>query len=409
MDDGTTIAPVATTTVVKKCKKCELEKPVSAFSRHSDTRDKLDQRCKACVRLVKQNKDRVLKPRELDILPTDATSGEWQGGKKKGTIVRKGDGLFIASVANKKSKSFRLCDYDMDEGRLREAANGFLYEKSLELGLTSNRYKIIFDEKTDDGHPTPQYLIVQLSKNFVMLCDYDQLDFVKGHHLCVSASGGKNEHKSHYAMYMKQDGKLSSVHKGITGFEMTDYIDRYPLDNRFQNLRPTNATENNRNRTNYFEAREKEVKTRLNFDVEREIWNASVELDGKIERSTFSVETFGYSEGKVHAQKWVKNIIKKLSTHPMTGVVLDETNQVFRSRIRVRDKQLERRFSITKLGHETAREMAIAWRTDMATVTDNHVSRPDETPVHSHPDYQRLRSEFEDIMVAHADGYKWKC
>jgi len=411
--DMTTATPEVVKVSVKKCKKCQVEKPVTEFSRHPETRDKRDQRCKACVKLVKQNKDRVLKPRELDVVPTDATCREWQGGKKKGSIISKGDGLFIASVANKKSKSFRLHDYDMDESRLRDAANVFLYQKSLELGLTSNRYKIIFDQEergdsSSSAHPLPKYLIVQLSKGFVMLCDYCQLDFIKSHHMCVSVSGGKNEHKSHYAVYLMEDGKISTFHKAITGYEMTDHIDRYPMDNRLCNLRETNAQENNRNRNNFFEPKKK-VNTGVDFDAERELWNAWVEVHGKIESKTFLVGTYSsYQEGKLDAHKWVKERVDKSTTHPVTGVVFDEVNMVFRSRIRIRDKQLEQRFSVTKLGHDTAREMAIAWRTDMAKATENHVSRPDETPVHSHPDYQRLRCEFEDIMVAHADGYQWK-
>ncbi|NDE15894.1 AP2 domain-containing protein [bacterium] len=403
METTTATENALTAASVKKCKKCEVEKGVVEFSHHSGTRDKLDPRCKACVRLVRKNEDRVLKPRELDVMPTDATCREWQGGKKKGTIINKGDGLFMARVVNKKNRSFRLRDYDMDESRLKHAANSFLYETSLELGLTSNRYKIIFDE----AGPTPQYLLVELSKNFVMLCDYDQLDFVKSHHLCVSVSGGKNPHKSHYAVYLAEDGKMSTFHKAITGFEMTDHINRYPMDNRRCNLRETNATDNNGNRTNYCQPTE-QINTSVDFDAQREVWNARAEVNGKTKQVTFSLKTYSYEEGKLRAHKWVQEMSDKSTTHPMTGVVFDGVNMVFRSRIRVGDQQLERRFSVTKLGHDTAREMAVAWRTDMAKATDNHVSRPDEIPVHSHPDYPHLRSDFERIMLAHAGGLQWK-
>ena len=87
-------------TTHKTCIKCQEEKPIDQFSKHSGTRDKLDQRCKPCVKLAKLNPDRPMKPRELDIQETDITSTSWQGGKKKGSILDKGNGLFIATVAN---------------------------------------------------------------------------------------------------------------------------------------------------------------------------------------------------------------------------------------------------------------------------------------------------------------------
>lgn len=387
----------------KICKTCGAEKSVQEFSRHADTRDKLDQRCKACVRAVKTNPDRILKPRELDILETDISCRDWQGGKKKGSITNRGDGLFIASVANKKSRSFRLKDFDMDESRLRKEAHRFLYATSLELGLTTNRYKIIFHKDTDE----PQYLLVQLSKNYVMLCDYDQLELIKTHHLFVSLSGGTNKHKSHYAGLL-EDGKNVPFHKAITGFEMTDHINRYTMDNRRCNLRETNALDNNRNRTNYYSVQQK-IDHGIRFDAENEIWNAYVILDHEPLLKSFPLNDHTrYEDAKNLAYEWCKQMIGKSESHPITGVIIDTTYTHFRSRIRIKNEQFEQRFSISKYGYDTAKQMAIDWRTEMAQKTDNYVSRPDEIATNRHTDFDRLRSEFEDIMTLHAGGMKWK-
>lgn len=390
--------------VTKKCKKCEVEKPVEEFSKHSDTRDKLDQRCKTCVRLIKQNNERTLKPRELDIIETDITCRDWQGGKKKGSIINRGKGLFIASVANKKSKSFRLENYENDETRLRLAATQFLYETSLLLNLTTNQYKIIFNKKTDE----PQYLLVQLSKGFVMLCDYDQLDLVKNHHFFVTISGNTNEHRSHYAAFI-QDNKNVSFHKMITGFDMTDHINRYPMDNRRCNLRETNALENNRNRTNHYKIdKNNNFQTGIDFDTEHEIWNASITINGEVKVKSFPINQTSYQEAKQNAHHWCQQTIEKYKTNPMTGVAFYEKDNVWRCYIKINNEMIMKTYPVLKYGYEIARQMAIDWRTDMAQKTNNYVSRPDETTTNRHQDFDRLKSEFENIMIEHATGLKWK-
>lgn len=387
----------------KVCKKCNMEKPIQEFSRHADTRDKLDHRCKACVRLVKANSNRIPKPRELDIFETDISCRDWQGGKKKGSIMNRGGGLFVASVANKKSKSFRLNDFDMDESKLREEAHRFLYAKSLELGLTTNRYKIIFHNETDE----PQYLLVQLSKNYVMLCDYDQLELIKMHHLFATTSGGNNEHKSHYAGLL-EDGKNIPFHKAITGFEMTDHINRYPMDNRRCNLRETNALDNNRNRTNYYSVQQN-IDHGIRFDAENEIWNALVTMDNKPQVKSFVIHNHGgYEESKRLAYEWCKQMIHKYDNNPMTGVSFYERDNAWRSYIKINGKMIMKTFPAPKFGYDTAKQMAIDWRKEMAQKTDNYVSRPDEIATNRHADYDRLRSEFEDIMIEHAGGLQWK-
>jgi len=92
----------------------------------------------------------------------------------------------------------------------------------------------------------------------------------------------------------------------------------------------------------------------------------------------------------------------------MTGVTFDIKNHTFRSRIRIHNCQKEERFSVSKFGFDVAKQLAIDWRLKMAQETDNFVSKPHESMTPRHPDYDRLKSEFEEIMLKHAQGWKWK-
>ena len=50
----------------KICRKCSTEKLIEFFSKHSGTADKLDNRCKNCVKLIKTDPNREHKSTELD-------------------------------------------------------------------------------------------------------------------------------------------------------------------------------------------------------------------------------------------------------------------------------------------------------------------------------------------------------
>ena len=50
---------------MKVCKKCKLNKPIEQFSKHSSTADKLDNRCKQCVKEMKTAlKSKIIKDNE---------------------------------------------------------------------------------------------------------------------------------------------------------------------------------------------------------------------------------------------------------------------------------------------------------------------------------------------------------
>lgn len=213
------------------CSKCKQIKKESDFN---NSEKKAYYRCRDCVRLAK--KSDIKMPRELDLDETNILINTWQGGKYKGHILDKNN-TFYPRVDGKQ-KSFRYDDKNKND--IYILANKWRKEKSDELKLTSNKYKIIFEDNI------PKYLIIQLSKEYITLVDFNQLEFIKSHNLCVSRSSNKNA-KQYVACCV--DNKLISLHGYLTGFKMVVHINGYPLDNRRINLREINSSENNKNRS----------------------------------------------------------------------------------------------------------------------------------------------------------------
>ncbi len=101
----------------KQCRKCNITKNVTEFSKHTGTADKLDNRCKACVKLVKQkmkekaNEQPDDQPIELlDKFETDLNNDGWQGGKLVGNVFKRTTQnieYYVASV-NGHQKSFNI-------------------------------------------------------------------------------------------------------------------------------------------------------------------------------------------------------------------------------------------------------------------------------------------------------------
>lgn len=222
------------------------------------------------------------------------TSSEWLGGKYAGHILSMKDnqgyfGRFGGERTGgaKIQKSFNVKTYETLE-KAKEAAEKWLIEHSTATGLLRNKYKIIYkDEK-------PTYLLVELTQNYCTLMDYEQLPILEKYRLYCTKSSSENSKQ--YCIFDTKE-KLCKIHKHITGFKMTDHINRYPLDNRRENLRETNASENNKNRTCIHS-----VKTDYN-PLDR-IYTATIEyiLTHKFQKETVS-KTFHY---KGDAEKWIK-------------------------------------------------------------------------------------------------------
>lgn len=167
----------------KICRKCNQAKSVDQFSKHTGTKDKLDNRCKECVQKVKSDSKRERRPSEKDETETEINNQDWQGGKHNGSVFERvvknksSDATVLIVAVGGKQKTFNPKNFESQQ-KCSEAAFGYKKCQSDELQLTSNKYKIVHKEGV------PSYIIVQLSQNYVTLCDYNQLEFVKRNSMC---------------------------------------------------------------------------------------------------------------------------------------------------------------------------------------------------------------------------------
>lgn len=224
-----------------KCSKCDAVKPIEEFWKSEQKRRHNSPRCIPCMNSYKDPKT-PKKPFEYDLDETNITSTAWQGGKYQGTIMENIRNTAINKFyvrVNGKEKSFKYSTENKEE--VRKQAQDWKRKQSDDCGLTTNKYKLIFGRNNE-----PKYIVIQLSKGYVTMCDFDMLDFVKTHRLCVTKSG--QESAPHYCAY-SEEGKVHRFHSHVTKADMTDHINGYPLDNRKINLCETNSSENNKNRS----------------------------------------------------------------------------------------------------------------------------------------------------------------
>ena len=227
----------------KTCHKCNLRKLREEFSKHKTTKDGLDNRCKNCVKEVKNRTKSEYKTLDinyiknldeyLDINEPDLEETGWQGGKLYGTIFKRtGADKYTVTVKN---KSATCLTYDDALEKMKEFNN--------KLGLKKNQYKIIKYNKK-------KYILMQISNNYVTLFDFSKLDILRKVYLNSTKSSMKSNPNTKSYCICNVDNRMGRIHNVITGFEMCDHMNRYPLDNRGENLVLTTSGENNSNRTN---------------------------------------------------------------------------------------------------------------------------------------------------------------
>jgi hypothetical protein len=227
----------------KTCHKCNLRKSREEFSKHKTTRDGLDNRCKNCVKEVKNRTKPEYKildmkyintlEQYLDINEPDLEETGWQGGKLYGTIFKRtGATKYTVTVKN---KSAVCLTYDDALEKMKEFNN--------KLGLKKNQYKII-------KYKNKKYVLMQISNNYVTLFDFSKLDVLRKVYLNSTRSSMKLNPNTKSYCICNIDNRMGRVHNIITGFDMCDHLNRYPMDNRSENLVLTTHSENNLNRTN---------------------------------------------------------------------------------------------------------------------------------------------------------------
>ncbi len=323
----------------KRCRKCDQEKPLSEFSNHRTTKDRLDARCKDCVKMVKKN---IKVAKEYPIRECDLNSSEWQVGKVAGTILKRtGPDRYEVRMARSESdkrltsKSFSIFRYPNQE-EAEKAALNYQHEQSDLRNLTRNKIRKI-DENTIE---------VQLTKDRTMLTDVEFLDLCQKYSICVSRSD--NEHAEYYAV-MTIGNKIVQFHKKITGNSMTDHINRNTLDNRTCNLRSATYKLNNNNRNMI-----KDTKTticpgvRFVSDRPEGSWEARIKQDGKEIGKRFSVKKFGNEGAKCMAVAFRKSLNEMYNCQngedPETGELLAKQDALIQS-----DKKSRERVRRTKI------------------------------------------------------------
>lgn len=280
----------------KKCRKCDTEKSVECFSKHSGTKDKLDNRCKDCVKLVKKNSKESGKVLEYEIYDFNHESKEWQVGKVSGSILEK-DKSYECRIkidGKNKSKSFAFDKYKTKEETYTEAKI-WLRKTSDENNLTRNKIRKI-DEKTIE---------VMITKNEIMKTDIEFLELCQKYTI-VAIKGG-NEGAENYAG-LSIGNKITRFHNYITGFDMVDHINREPLDNRLKNLREADHKLNNNNRNG---PKISNNIVGVKFDMRYESFVARIKQDGKEYSKSFNVKKLGYDEAKRLAIEYRKELCEK--------------------------------------------------------------------------------------------------
>lgn len=381
---------------MKVCKLCQKEKELTCFSKHSGTKDKLDQRCKDCVKQVKRKAKENAKKNDkkddyLDRFETDIYSKDWQGGKTVGNIFKRTTqniDYYVVNVGGKQ-KSFNISKYKKEEYAKKDAEK-YLIEKNKESGIIKNQYKIIHAR-----NGIPEYLIVQLSKDYVMLVDYEDLDKIKKHTLFVSRSA-KNRCAKQYAGIASINFR-SSYQKFITDYDMTDHINGYPLDNRKKNLRSCNHSENNKNKTciNSINIRQ----------TENNGYIPSISYNNNTKVITTPVEF----ETKKDAEKWVKSESEKLDKN--IEFIEVDTNRVFETNIRCIGIDKKKKIYVPEIEYydNTEKRKTVGSNFNTLKEADNWIKVNSDKINTKLKDSLRktLAKEFEAIMEKHADGFRW--
>jgi len=281
----------------KQCRLCANVLSITCFNKHPGTKDKLDSRCKKCTKKCKE-KSKETESKTYPVYPLDMENKDWQVGKPVGSILQREDKktgskryeVRIPLNGALKSKSFPFSD-DKTQTEAKQNAELWLHSFSNENNLTRNKIRII-DENTIE---------VQLSKGLVMQTDIQFEKLCQKHSLCSTKNSKPN---AQYYPLILIDNKNTLFHKYITGNDMTDHINRDPMDNRLCNLRATTHKLNNNNRginRNYTNNRGINKKYEndpnhimgVRYVEKDQAWQARIKQNGKEYTKSFSIKKFG--------------------------------------------------------------------------------------------------------------------
>lgn len=350
----------------KVCRKCNVEQSTACFSKHSGTADKLDNRCKTCVKKVKEeNKKKGTKLYEVYALDLD--NKDWQAGKPNGTILERVDNksgskryeVRLQYEQGKMSKSFAFNKYASPELAYK-AAKQWQIEESKNKGITRNMIRILDDETIE----------VQLTQNMTMKTDLDKSDLCQQYMLCATKSGTDN---SNYYAALTVNNNLNRFHNFITGFNMVDHINRDPMDNRMCNLRNCDYKLNNNNRSvnkKYETCKLHELGVR--YVHKDEAFQARIKQDGREYTKQFSIKKYGFECARQMAIEQRKEFNKLFDCHngennhtnkfdnesnstESKSVYFDDKKQEWVSKIKNNNTTIIKLYSIKDYGYDGAK------------------------------------------------------
>ena len=289
----------------KQCSKCKEQIPLANFSFNNKAKGTLDHRCKSCVQQVKKDlAERGVAAKEYPVYELDLeNTTEWQVGKPYGGVIEYPTAYTARIIINnvQQSKTFTFSKYPSKEAA-KEAAENWQWEMSNEHRLTRNRIKVI-DENT---------IKVELTKGCVMTTDMQFSDTIQKHSLVAGKSGNKG---AEYYAIIVINRKNVMFHKYITGFHMTDHINRDPMDNRLVNLRKADHKLNNNNRgvNKIYQGTDHIMGIR--FVPKDNSFQARIKQCGKEHTGSFSVNKYGYEEAKRLAIEYRERLCKEFQSN----------------------------------------------------------------------------------------------
>lgn len=353
---------------IKKCNKCSIFKQYNKFSKHSGTKDKLDNRCKDCVTKMKQNlkNNKNKKALTYPIYKLNMKLKDWQVGKPTGTILYRNlqneseryEVRIPLGNGKTHSKSFTIYKFKSKE-EAYNTANKYLYNKSTELGLTRNRIRII-DKTTIE---------VELTKNYIMNTDLKFNNIIQKYSLCATKSGRET---AEYYANISINNKMHYFHKYITGFDMTDHIDRNPMNNCLSNLRETTPKLNNNNRSINKKLIKKQksiidprIYNKMKYNFDKNVFMALDDNNNIVK--TFEVEKYGGEKAIEMVIQYIKenNKFNDYTHEHIMGIRYVDKDSAFQARIKQNGKEYTKNFSVLKYGFNEARQMAVNARIEL--------------------------------------------
>jgi hypothetical protein len=234
-------------------------------------------------------------------------SNNWLGGKYAGTIFcRSNDSAWNMVIKDNNdkiiSKYFKF--NETNKQQKYDELNKIRMKLSDDLKLTRNKYRFIDNDTIE----------VKLDKDDqTFITDSKFISIINEHTLFVVKSSNDN---AKYYVGMLIDGKNKCFHNYITGYNFVDHIDRNPLNNKLSNLRDSNPSKNNKNKTVGPKVYNPDYLcgVRIIEKNNKEIITTYVKNDNYTYTKSFSTSVYGYNNALKMAIKWRLEKLKQFKS-----------------------------------------------------------------------------------------------